>query len=71
MPVILDPDKYDLWLDRGFSDVAAVSEMARPYDPRLTRCYPVGTRINQAANDDEECAKPVEIEAPPKGQLFA
>jgi putative SOS response-associated peptidase YedK len=71
MPVILDPDNYDLWLDPGFSDAAAVSELLRPYDARLMRCYPVSTRINRAANDDEECAKPVEIEAPPQGQLFA
>jgi putative SOS response-associated peptidase YedK len=71
MPVILDPDNYDLWLDPGFSDVAAVPELLRPYDARLMRCYPVSTRINRAANDDEECVKPVEIEAPPQGQLFA
>jgi putative SOS response-associated peptidase YedK len=46
------PDDYDLWLDPGFSDVTAVSEMLRPYDARLMRSYPVSTRINQAANDD-------------------
>jgi putative SOS response-associated peptidase YedK len=71
MPVILNPDNYDLWLDPGFSDVTAVSEMLRPYDARLTRSYSVSTRINQAANDDAECAKPVESEVPPQGQLFA
>jgi putative SOS response-associated peptidase YedK len=71
MAVILDPDNYDLWLDPGFSNLAAVSEMLRPYDSRPMRYYPVSTRINQAANDDEECATPVEIEAPPQGQLFA
>jgi putative SOS response-associated peptidase YedK len=70
MPVILDPDAYDLWLDPGFTDVAAVSEMLKPYDARLMRSYPVSTRINQAVNDDADCAKPVEIQAPPQGQLF-
>jgi len=29
MPVILDPDGYDLWLDPGMKDVAAVSELRR------------------------------------------
>ena len=71
MPVILDPDGYDLWLDPGFTDVAAVSEMLKPYDARLMRSYPVSMGINYATNDDPECAKPVEIEAPPQGQLFA
>jgi len=71
MPVILNPDDYDLWLDPGFTDVAAVSEMLRPFDAWLMRSYPVSTRINHAANDDdEECAKPVEIETHPQGQLF-
>jgi len=71
MPVILNPDDYDLWLDPGFTDVTAVAEMLRPYDARPMRCYPVSTRINQAANDDAERAKPVEIEEPPQRQLFA
>ena len=61
MPVILDPDRYDLWLDPGMQNVAAVSELLKPYDARLMRCYPVGTRINHVANDDEECSRPVEL----------
>jgi putative SOS response-associated peptidase YedK len=62
MPVILDPESYDLWLDPGMHDAAAVSEMLKPYDARLMRCYPVSTRINHVANDDEECSRPVEFE---------
>jgi len=71
MPVILGRADYDLWLDPGFSDVNAVSELLKPYNARLMRCYPVSTRINHAANDDAECAKPVVLEAAPQGQLFA
>ena len=61
MPVILDPDSYDLWLDPWMRDAAAASEMLKPYDARLMRCYPVSTRINHVANDDEECAAPMEL----------
>jgi putative SOS response-associated peptidase YedK len=61
MPVILDPDSYDLWLDPGMSDVAAASELLKPYDARLMPCDPVSTRINHVANDDEECSAPVEV----------
>lgn len=61
MPVILDPDGYDLWLDPGVRDVAEVSELFKPYDARAMRCYPISTRINRVANDDEECAEPVEL----------
>jgi putative SOS response-associated peptidase YedK len=70
MPVILDRADYDLWLDPSFADVAAVSDLLKPYDARLMRCYPVSARVNHVANDDAECAKPVEIETHPQGQLF-
>jgi putative SOS response-associated peptidase YedK len=61
MPVILDPDGYDLWLDPGMTKVEAVSDLLRPCDARLMRCYPISTRINHVANDDEECSRPVEL----------
>jgi len=43
MPVILDPDGYDLWLDPGMRNVTLASELLRPY----TVCWPrhgIGTR---------------------------
>jgi putative SOS response-associated peptidase YedK len=70
MPVILDPDSYDLWLDPGMRDIAAVSELLKPYDAGLMRCYPISTRINHVANDDEECSRPVES-TPAQNRLFS
>jgi len=61
MPVILDPGSYDLWLDPGMQNVAAISELLKPYDARLMRCYPVSTRINHVSNDNADCAQPVEL----------
>jgi putative SOS response-associated peptidase YedK len=61
MPVILDPDSYDLWLDPGMTNVEAVSDLLKPCDARLMRRYPVSTRINHVANDDEGCSAPTEI----------
>jgi len=61
MPVILDPDGYDLWLDPGTKDVSAASELLKPYDARLMRCHPISARINHTVNDDEECSAPVEL----------
>jgi putative SOS response-associated peptidase YedK len=61
MPVILDPDSYDLWLDPGMHDTSVVSEMLRPYGAQFMRRYPVSTRINHVANDDEGCSAPVEL----------
>jgi len=42
-------------------NVAAISELLKPYDAQLMRCYPVSRRINDVANDDAECSRPVEI----------
>jgi putative SOS response-associated peptidase YedK len=69
MAVILDPDAYDLWLDPGMSEVSAASELPRPYDARMMRCYPV-TRINHVANDDERCSAPAEL-AQVQDRLFS
>lgn len=62
MPVILDRESYDLWLDPGMQNVAAISELLKPYDARLMRSYPISTRVNHVANDDENCSRPVELE---------
>jgi hypothetical protein len=35
--------------------------LLKPYDARLMRCYPLSTRINHVANDDEACSAPVEL----------
>lgn len=62
MPVILDRDSYDQWLDPGMTNVEAVSEMLKPYDARLMRCFPVSARVNHVANDDEGCSTPVQLD---------
>ncbi len=60
MPVILDLDSYDLWLDPGMKDVGLVSELLKPCDARIMRSSPVSTGVNQVLNDDEECSAPVQ-----------
>jgi hypothetical protein len=56
-----DKDSYDLWLDPGMQNVAAISELLKPYDARLMRSYPVSTRINSVVNDDAECSAPAKL----------
>lgn len=51
------------------NDVGGVSELLKPYDFRLTRCYPVSNRVNHVANDDEDCFRPVEF-AENQSRLF-
>ena len=70
MPVILNACDYDLWLDPGLKDTADALEMLKPYDALQMGAYPVSSRVNQVQNDDADCARPVERESPPQGQLF-
>jgi len=70
MPVILDPDAYDVWLDPAMTNVGAASALLMPYDAQLMRCYPVSTRINHVANDDETCSAPVQV-AETQSRLFS
>jgi putative SOS response-associated peptidase YedK len=61
MPVILDRDDYDLWLDPGMNDVDVVATLLKPYDARWMRSFPVSNRINHVANDDSECSAPIQL----------
>jgi putative SOS response-associated peptidase YedK len=70
MPVILQQDNYDLWLDPGMNDAQVVSELLKPYDAKSMRSYPISTRINHVANDDEDCSRRLEI-TETQNRLFA
>jgi putative SOS response-associated peptidase YedK len=70
MPVILDPESYDLWLDPVMQNVAAISELLKPYDASQMQLYPVSSRVNHVTNDDEECSRRVEI-SEAQNRLFA
>src|SRR5262250_519841 len=43
MPVILQQDNYNLWLDPGMNVVQVVSELLKPYDVKSMRSYPVSS----------------------------
>ena len=70
MPVILPRASYDLWLDPGFRDLAATTEMLRPYDAGLMRRYAVSAWVNNVANDDRQCSEQIEESGPLQAGLF-
>lgn len=70
MPVILPTASYDLWLDPGFRDTAATTEMLKPYDAGLMRRYAVSTRVNNVANDEPKCSEPMEVPGAVQAGLF-
>jgi putative SOS response-associated peptidase YedK len=71
MPVILNRNFYEMWLDPGMNNVELVSELLKPYDANLMRCFPVNPRVNNVMNDDIECSAPWKPVSEPQGQLFS
>jgi putative SOS response-associated peptidase YedK len=56
MPVIIEKDDYDLWLDPGMTDPAKVADLLKPFDARFMRVYPASSTVNKVGNDGPECA---------------
>ena len=59
MPVVIEADDFDRWLDcRGYAP-DAVTELLRPAPAALFEAIAVGSRVNTAANDDPALQDPV------------
>ncbi|MGH8646969.1 MAG: SOS response-associated peptidase [Gammaproteobacteria bacterium] len=52
MPVILDPEDYELWLDPATKDPRLLGPLLRPYPAERLIAYPINTRVNDPKNDD-------------------
>ena len=59
MPVILDREQADLWLD-GATDRDELENLMRPGRPGRLALREVSRRVNSVRNDDEECLRPAE-----------
>ena len=70
MPVIVPPDKYDVWLDPDVNDFNVIRDILRPYDANLMRRYPVSTKLNNSKIDGAESASPVILDTPAQAKLF-
>lgn len=55
MPVILERENYDLWLDPGFKKVEPLLDLLRPYRAESMRSWRVSARVNSVQNDDPAC----------------
>lgn len=62
MPVILDPEAHEAWLDPEAADLQALKALLRPYPPQRLAWWPVSTRVNNPRQDDPSLLEPV---APP------
>ena len=59
MPVILERDLEDAWLDPDLVDVQRISQMLKPYPSERMEEWRVGDAARHPKNDDPEVMKPV------------
>lgn len=65
MPVILPPEAYTAWLDPD-TPTAQAKALLKPLPPDRMESYPVSRAVNHYEMDDEECIRPVALEAEQK-----
>jgi putative SOS response-associated peptidase YedK len=70
MPVIVEPAKYDLWLDPDVTDFESIRDVLKPYDAGLMRRYPVSRKLNNSKIDDVESAAPIVLDVAEQESLF-
>ena len=58
MPVILDPEDYDRWLDPD-TPIAELQALLKPYPADRMRAEAVSRTVNSVKNDSEECIEPI------------
>ena len=51
MPVILQPEQWDLWLDREIREPEAVEHLLTPFPAGLMAWHPVSRRVNSVRNN--------------------
>jgi len=59
MPVIVEPDDFDRWLDCADEHMGDVAALMRPAPDDTLEFMPIGTAVNKVANDAPEIQAPV------------
>ncbi|NET35446.1 MAG: SOS response-associated peptidase [Cyanothece sp. SIO1E1] len=60
MPVILQPQDYDVWLDPTINQSEQLQSLLCPYPASAMISYPVSTQVNSPRNDSLDCIQPME-----------
>ncbi|MEW5821946.1 MAG: SOS response-associated peptidase [Cyanobacteriota bacterium] len=59
MPVIIDSNDYEMWLDSSFDDINILNTLLRPYPDSKMKMHPVNDRVNSPIYDFSECIAPL------------
>lgn len=55
MPVIINAQDFDMWLDPNNTKTEQLETLLRPYEKNDLNSYPVSTRVNNPRFDEPEC----------------
>ena len=66
MPVILPPERFEMWLDPGFEDHDALQELLQPFDEQKMNARPVAKNVNKVGYNQPDCIDEIAIQ----GDLF-
>ena len=55
MPVVLEREIYDTWLDPGFNETDVLQDILIAPKEDVLEMYPVSSYVNNSRNDGEEC----------------
>jgi len=64
MPLVLEPETWDRWLDPALTDVDAIAALLAPRSPELV-AYAVSSHVNDPRHDDPDCLRPSESPSQP------
>ena len=59
MPVILNREDHEFWLDSEFTDSKKLTEMLQPQPDGALTAQPISRTVNNVRNDDPGCLEPV------------
>lgn len=59
MPVLLESEHFDRWLDPGFRDTEKLKQLLAPAADDRLKMTPVSRRVNSPKHDDAQCVEPV------------
>lgn len=61
MPVILDGEARDVWLDRAIEDPAVLVPLLRPFDSAQIDYCPVSKDVNNVRSNTPDLVRPIEL----------
>ena len=61
MPVILDPESYEMWMDPELCEPGPILPLLRPSAADDMIVDPVSTHVNKPTNEDSACIEPIKL----------